>query len=511
MVPVIKSSAGYHGSVPANTMTTGNISVATGDLIVACYFFNATEGSESLSDTQSNTYTKRLVDTGFASNPCVLFSAIAGSTGTLTITANAGASSNNQDLIVYVIDGTTILSSSTYWDQAHSSNQSGSSVTSADSGNTAACAGGDELVLGFAMSGTTNPAYTAGSGFTLDVTATGDNKMGGEHKTQSGVTTGVNATFTLSPGDFVYAQVAVIRGTPAAGGLGPINPGQTWRRYFWRGLSHPIPGSSVAGGNVTNTVTASDTLAALTDVATRAVQSFTRTASDSLAALSDTATRSVQAFTRTASDSLAALSDTATRAAQASNRTATDSLSALADSASRALQSFTRTATDSLAALSDVAARSAQQSTRTASQSVAALSDTVTRTVQAFVRTASDTLAALSDQAFKAGSHATVTAADTLSSLSDTATRAVQQAARTVTESLAGLTDSATRAAQAFLRSLADAIGALVDVATVSGGPGSVSAFDTIAYQVTAFDAVAYGSSAFDAPAYQVGAFDSLA
>src|SRR5690348_15603190 len=73
---------------------------------------------------------------------------------------------------------------------------------------------------------------------------------------------------TSVPGNAVYCIGVLAPGPTGGGGMTAINPGQTWRRQFWPGLSHPFPGAPSATGPVVNTVAASDTLSALSDTAT---------------------------------------------------------------------------------------------------------------------------------------------------------------------------------------------------------------------------------------------------
>src|SRR5258708_24369436 len=161
MNPVIKSTTRARAS--AATATTGNLSVAAGDLIVTQVFGSNSTANQSTTDSQSNAYTTRLADDSFGGSGCSAYTALAASTsGTFTVTGHVTGSGNTQ-LQVIIIDGTTILGSSTFYDVGATSNDAGASVATADSGNTAACAGGDELVLGLLLSGTSTTA-SAGAG-----------------------------------------------------------------------------------------------------------------------------------------------------------------------------------------------------------------------------------------------------------------------------------------------------------------------------------------------------------
>src|SRR5258708_32026813 len=165
MNPVIKSTTRARAS--AATATTGNLSVAAGDLIVTQVFGSNSTANQSTTDSQSNAYTTRLADDSFGGSGCSAYTALAASTsGTFTVTGHVTGSGNTQ-LQVIIIDGTTILGSSPFYDVGATSNDAGASVATADSGNTAACAGGDELVLGLLLSGTSTTA-SAGAGFSLD-------------------------------------------------------------------------------------------------------------------------------------------------------------------------------------------------------------------------------------------------------------------------------------------------------------------------------------------------------
>ncbi len=222
---------------------------------------------------------------------------------------------------------------------------------------------------------------------------------------------------------------------------------------------------------------ATDTLAALSDAATRASQALSRTVTDAPAAPSDIATRSAQAKTRTLSDSLAALSDAASRASQAKSRTVTDSLSALSDAASRAGQASSRTLTDTLAALSDAATRSAQAISRSATDSLAAQSDAATRSAQARTRTVTDSLAALSDAASRAATAASRTAVDSIAAITDIATRTEGQE-RVAADSISAFSETTSRQTTAS-RTVTDSIAAISDAAS-SGGVASRTAVDSI-------------------------------
>jgi hypothetical protein len=322
--------------------------------------------------------------------------------------------------------------------------------TSATSGAANPGASSSLYVAGVNDNTGSNPAspFSVAAPFTMEVTQlNGSSQQAGSMADAVGSSGSQNATFTIQNNTWsaliaAWTLIPVSTAGSAIGGGWHPGAGPTNARFFQRLGAFPS-----SAGPVVNVVTASDTLSALSDAATRALQASLRTASDTLGSLTDVATRAAQSAARTAADSLSALSDAATRAAQASSRTATDSLAALTDAATRTIQAKTRSATDSLSALSDSASRS----------------------LQSFARTATETIAALTDQAFKAGSHITVTASDTLSSLSETVARAAQQSARTSSDVLSALVEVATRAAQHPVRTAVQGLSALVDAAVTLG------------------------------------------
>ena len=288
-------------------------------------------------------------------------------------------------------------------------------------------------------------------------------------------------------------------------------------RRRWR---HVTAWDVVQASNIFNIVSASDTLDALTDVATRALQSFTRTASDAIASYTETVTRFV-AFIRTATDTFDALTDTATRSAQNFVRTASDSIASYSETATRALQAFVRSATDTIASYSETvtrfvafvrsaadtfdaysetatmfkvvirsasdtiasysetATRALQSFSRTATDTISSYTETATRAAQAFARTASDTIAAYSETVtmFKVVIRS---ATDTIASYSETATRSAQAFARTATDTITSLSETATRAAQAFTRNASDTISAFTDTATRSAQSFARNAIDIL-------------------------------
>jgi hypothetical protein len=206
-------------------------------------------------------------------------------------------------------------------------------------------------------------------------------------------------------------------------------------------------------GSVVNNVTASDSLAAISDTATRSAQALTRTGTDALSTVTDTATRSAQALTRSSTDSLSTITDTSTRTV-GHPRSLADSLTGISDTATRAAQAFNRSSTDSLSGVGDTPTRTVGHP-RSLTDSLTAISDAATRSAQALTRSATESLAAITDVATRGGGNVR-TASDALSSISDVATRAVTARTRSGADSLAGISDAATRSAQAFTRSGTD-------------------------------------------------------
>src|SRR5215471_5170367 len=411
----VQAKAGF-GSGVSSIVVTFNSAVTAGNRIIAGIGSgdNQSSGVNSVSDSGVNSWHNDLANPG--TGPCnndVYSAPIVGGGGTTIGVTVQLSISDDFPVVLFEVSG---LSSSSGAGAVRTTgfnfSNSGSATASATTAGTSTAG---DYVFGFAHSdGQMNGTWSGANSCTLEASdnthtytfASVDKAAGGSTETA-----GASETVTTIPWSF---STVVYVGAPAvpAGGRREIRPGRVFNRRFYRAFRNPRIFTPPTASNTANAVSASDTLAALSDVATRALQAFTRTASDSPAAPADTATRSAQAPSRTAADTLGVLSDAATRALQAFARTASDTLSALSDAATRALQASARTASDTLSAVTDTAARAAQVAARTATDSLAAIADAATRALQASSRTASDTLGALSDVATRATQAFTRSGAD---------------------------------------------------------------------------------------------------
>jgi hypothetical protein len=213
------------------------------------------------------------------------------------------------------------------------------------------------------------------------------------------------------------------------------------------------------------TVTASDSVAGITDTATRSAQIFSRAGTDSLAAIGDTSSR-ITHESRSISDSLAGIGDVATRVAEPETRTVSDSLSAITDVATRAAEHSTRTATDTQSAVTDVATEGATARTRTATDALSAITDTATRASQAPIRTTADSLSAITDTAHRSAAALSRSVSESLLFVDDVATTAPVSRSRSATDTTS-ITDVATRDLQAQTRTASDSFSAISDATTL--------------------------------------------
>lgn len=205
-------------------------------------------------------------------------------------------------------------------------------------------------------------------------------------------------------------------------------------------------------------VTATDTLTAISESASRAAQAYSRNGSDTLAAISENVSR-LASFSRTQVDSLAALADSAARGAQALGRTASDTLTTVSGSASRAAQAFGRAASDAPATIADTASRAGQAFVRAASDPIGTLSDAASG-LKVIVRTASDALTAVADNVARQLSLPR-SVSDAQATLSDLASR-VASSARSALDSVPTLSDAAS-GLKVIIRSASDGIATVSD------------------------------------------------
>lgn len=203
--------------------------------------------------------------------------------------------------------------------------------------------------------------------------------------------------------------------------------------------------------------TATDSVAGLTDSATRGSGIFARTTADAGPA-SDADVRQTSFF-RSAADTVTEPTDLAVRAGLPFARTLADSLTTT-DSTVRALLE-SRTAVDSITAPTDALTQSRFEF-RTTNDTLAPPADSPTRIDFTF-RSGTDTAPA-SDAATRANYLLTRFASDSAPA-SDAATRLVIKP-RAVADTVEGLVDSVVRVGLPFLRGPPDSITGLADAAT---------------------------------------------
>lgn len=381
--------------------------------------------------------------------------------GTPTVTFTPGGAGN---VGAAIGEYTGVLTSSSIDKNGATEVSANTTITSGSLTNTGA--NGDLILLAFSCQTQNITVSNSTSGWNLDENNTPNATMsavlGSDVQAVAGAFT-TTTTVTGSAQDLCVIVVsfklaAVASGTPIYG----FGPGL---------FSSPSPSSPagiflpfnptlvISTGPVSNIVTATDNLSAISDTATR-ILSLIRTASDALAAISDTAV-TITSLPRTVVDNLSAMSDTATRILSLP-RTLSESLGALSDTATRAAQSFLRTASDTLSGLSETATR-VLSLPRTATDNLPSMSDTA-NAIKVIIRTATDNLSAMSDTATRAAMGFVRTTTDTLGAISETVTR-ILSLPRTVVDNLGAISDTAN-AIKVILRSASDTLNAMSDTAT---------------------------------------------
>lgn len=121
----------------------------------------------------------------------------------------------------------------------------GSSPASADLGSTTRD-GCWHLLFASSYDGITSTPASYSSDSAWDGTPI-SNWIGHRVVTTAGATSAQSFATNFTDGTVIWALAIQPPAAVAGGSIGPINPGQTWRRQFWLGLSHPIPGT-VPGG-----------------------------------------------------------------------------------------------------------------------------------------------------------------------------------------------------------------------------------------------------------------------
>lgn len=162
-IELVQSVVGNGGGYTNNNAQTLPSSVTSGNTILLFLVTGTSETIASITDTQSNSYTQILTETGDERKIWVysVASANAGST-TTTVTYGTGEFA---DTILFLREYSG-LNTSSLVDVSASGNSGTSFVTSHASGTTASTDTADELVVGFVgSSGSSDPVFTVGSGY----------------------------------------------------------------------------------------------------------------------------------------------------------------------------------------------------------------------------------------------------------------------------------------------------------------------------------------------------------
>jgi hypothetical protein len=162
-ITLVQSKVGNGGGYNNTNVQSFDSSVTAGNTIILGLVTGTAETISSITDTQSNTYTQILSETGEERKIWLyrVNSANAGST-TVTVTYGTGQFA---DTIMFLreysgLDTTNLV------DQTASGNSGTSFVTSHASGTTSATDTASELIIGLVgSSGSSNPVFTAESGY----------------------------------------------------------------------------------------------------------------------------------------------------------------------------------------------------------------------------------------------------------------------------------------------------------------------------------------------------------
>lgn len=292
-------------------------------------------------------------------------------------------------------------------------------------------------------------------------------------------------------------SVAALTLSTASPSQPSIRPGATWKRRFWKGLTHPVPVVTVATANnyvrnITETVgPATDTVSrvftgarSITETVGPASDTVTRQATyirgitETVGPASDTVTRQAT-YIRAIGESVGPASDSVTRQFTGARsiaetvgpatdtvtrqftgaRSITESVGPASDSVARTA-AYGRSITESVGPANDTGgvARTASYG-RNVAESVGAASDTVSRTAS-YGRSVAETVGPASDSVARTAAYVRGVS-ETVGPASDTVT-AVKVKVESVTETVGPASDAVTRTFTGA-RSVSESVGAASD------------------------------------------------
>lgn len=197
-----------HKSTAASTASVAlafTSNVTAGNLIVACASLYAGDTLNTPTDSQGNTYTLAVAkNPGTSGTPSQtnIYYAVAGSSGTLTVTATQNAT-DCLHLHLYEVSGVNTLDKT-------GSNYQSTPTTAATVSTSAATTQANECVIAFFASNNTSGTWTAGSGYS-NLESTPNSGSGTSAATEDKIVSATGtqtATATLSSSDVITSAIA---------------------------------------------------------------------------------------------------------------------------------------------------------------------------------------------------------------------------------------------------------------------------------------------------------------